>query len=130
VSVAYLDSSALVKLVTREPESAALRKHLRPLDRRISSVLARAEVLRTARILGRGPLRVARAVLRRMELVSIDPDLLERAAFLDPPTLRTLDAIHLATALLMGDQLSEVVTYDQRMIDAAEVLGVQVASPR
>lgn len=129
MSVAYLDSSALVKLVAKEPESSALRKHLRSIERRTSSVVARAEVLRTIRVLGSKHIGVARAVIGRLELVSIDRDLLERAAFLDPPTLRTLDAIHLATALTLGDQLKEIITYDRRLAAAAERLGLSVTAP-
>lgn len=129
MSVAYLDSSALVKLFNREPESAALRKHLRPVRRRISSAVARVEVLRTARIIGSEATDIARDVLRRTELVSIDNDLLQRASFLDPPALRTLDSLHLATAVSLGDELKELVAYDGRMKEGAEALGLRVVSP-
>jgi predicted nucleic acid-binding protein len=59
----------------------------------------------------------------------LDDPLLEVAANLDPDILRTLDAIHLASALSLGDSLDEVVTYDKRMAEAAKYLGLAVASP-
>lgn len=75
--------------------------------------------------------RVARAreVIANVTLLAIDEPLLEIAAHLDPPALRSLDAIHIATALRLGDELHALVTYDQRMIEAAERLGLPVASP-
>lgn len=127
--VAYLDSSALIKLVNKEPETAALRKFLRSVEVTVSSELARAEVLRTARALGGNASRVAKDILARVRLLSMDKELLERSAVIDPPTLRTLDAIHLASALSFGSELDELVTYDKRMLSAAEELGITVSAP-
>jgi predicted nucleic acid-binding protein len=73
---------------------------------------------------------VARRHLERMVLVGLDDQILERAAALDPPSLRSLDAIHVATALSLGVNLVALVTYDERMIAAAQELGLPVASPR
>ncbi len=129
-SIVYLDSSALLKLVAKEPESTALRRYWQLLGRRVSSALARAEVLRAAYGIGPEPLLRARDVLRRLDLLTIDEELLERAAFLEPLTLRTLDAIHLASALALGSELEEVVTYDKRMAEAALGLGLRVVAPR
>lgn len=129
MSIAYLDSSSLIKLVNKEPETAALRKYLRSVEVRVSSQLARAEVLRTARVLGGNASRVAKDVLGRVRLLSIDAELLERSAVIDPPTLRTLDAIHLASALSFGSELDELVTYDKRMLSAAQQLGITVSAP-
>lgn len=129
-SIVYLDSSALLKLVAEEPESTALRRYWQSLRQRVSSALARAEVLRAAYAIGPEPLVMARDVLRRVNLLTIDKELLERAAFLEPLTLRTLDAIHLASALAVGSELEEVVTYDKRMAEAAFGLGLRVVAPR
>jgi predicted nucleic acid-binding protein len=72
----------------------------------------------------------ARAVLASLDLISLDDHLLEVAATLDPSILRTLDAIHLATALSLGDSLDKVITYDKRMAEAAQYLGLAVVSPQ
>jgi uncharacterized protein len=129
----YLDSSAIVKLVQHETETEGLRRYLRDHhgDERVSSDLARVEVVRS--VLGGGPNAVAHArrQIARLHLVSLHLDLLERAAMLAPGSLlRSLDAIHLATAQLMGADLRAVLTYDMRMIEAADALGLAVASPR
>lgn len=128
----YLDSSALVKLVQHEPESVALRRFLREqrADHRVTSSLARVEVVRS--VLGGGPTAVAHArrQLARVYLVSMDTDVLDRAATLAPASLlRSLDAIHLATAQMLGADVRAVVTYDQRLASAARALGLPVAHP-
>jgi uncharacterized protein len=125
----YLDSSALVKLVIREPESSALRRYLRRRPRRVSCTLARVEVVRAVRPQGEAALTRARRVLGRLNLLRLDDPLLDAAAQLDGPTLRSLDAIHLAAAQTLGTDLANVVTYDVRMIGAATGLGLRVASP-
>src|SRR5262249_26963833 len=99
----YLDSSALVKLVIAEPESAALRRYLRAEPERASCALARVEVLRAVRGHSAMALTRARRLLQRLHLVAIDDDLLDAAAMLDPRVLRSLDAMHLAAAQLFGD---------------------------
>ena len=128
----YLDSSALVKLVQREAESEALRQYLRSHrdDERVASELVRVEVVRT--VLSGGPPAVAHArrQLARLYLLVLDRDLLDRAATLGPGSLlRSLDAIHLATAQLLGSELRALVTYDNRMAQAATSLGLSIASP-
>lgn len=126
----YLDSSAFVKLLVHEPETAALRAYLDSADGRfISSSLLRAEALRALRDQDRGVLVSAREGLRRIDLVAIDDRILDTAGVLDPAVLRTLDAIHIATALAIGDDLEAIVTYDQRMVAAAGLLGLPCASP-
>lgn len=126
----YLDSSALVKLVITEPESLALRRYLRRHPRRASCALARVEVLRAVRPQGPAALTRARRLLRRLNLVQIDDELLEAAVVLDPGVLRSLDAIHLAAAQVFGDDLTAVVTYDRRMATAAGLLDLKVDAPR
>jgi len=101
-TVAYLDSSALVKLVVAEPESSALRRHLRSRPIRVSCALARVEVVRAVRRHGREATARARRVLARTRLLRIDDALLDAAAFLDGGVLRSLDAIHLAAAQALG----------------------------
>jgi predicted nucleic acid-binding protein len=128
--VVYLDSSALVKLVVAERESGALRRYLRSKPRRASCALAKVEVLRAVRPQGGAAMKRARGLLRRLDLVQLDDDLLDAAAALDAGVLRSLDAIHLAAAQVLGDDLTAVVTYDDRMTAAAGRLGLPIAAPR
>jgi uncharacterized protein len=125
----YLDSSAIVKLAEVAPETLALRRYLLRRRPYISSALARTEVMRA--LLPRGPDAVRRGddVLLNIDLVRVNDRILRLAGELPPPTLRTLDAIHLATARLLGGSLARLVTYDQRMLDAAHLLGLTVTSP-
>lgn len=122
----FLDSSALVKLVQEEPETAALRAFLagprRPL---LISELAFIEVTRAARRVGADP----SATLAECDVVLLRSDDLERAAVLEPATLRTLDAIHLATALSLADDVEVFVAYDDRLLDAAARHGLRTAAP-
>jgi predicted nucleic acid-binding protein len=131
VSLVYLDSSALVKLVVREPESAALLDMLRQHRERASSALSMTEVPRALRRAGFGRPEIKRAhdVLRTVGLVDADRPILSAAAVLGPFTLRTLDAIHLATALALGDDLAGLVTYDRRLGEAAGRARVRVLAP-
>ncbi|OLE39631.1 MAG: hypothetical protein AUG00_01380 [Candidatus Rokubacteria bacterium 13_1_20CM_2_70_7] len=127
----YLDSSALVKLVVSEPESAALMEFLRGRPDRVSSTLVLAEVpraLRRAR-LGAAARRRAREILARVALVDIDRRALAAAAAIDPPTARTLGAIHLATALGLREDLVALITYDRRLAIAAELADLHVQAP-
>ena len=126
----YLDSSAVVKLVVAEPESAALRNHLRRRRPLVSSALARTEVLRALLPSGEIALSRAHEVLRRLDLVRINDRVLDAAGMLQPAQVRSLDAIHLATAQLLGEDLGQVITYDDRMVDAARSLGLKIISPR
>lgn len=131
MSALYLDSSAFVKLAVEEAETAALRAFLADrVGRRVSSALLRTESLRAVRHLGAGALGTVREGLRRIDLVAIDDRILEAAGTLEPRVLRTLDAIHLATALAVGDDLDTILTYDDRMAEAARFLGLSTASPR
>lgn len=125
----YLDSSAIVKMVVQEPESAALRAFLRRRRVLISSALARTEVLRSVSFLGDRAVERGREVLARLDLVRVNDRILGAAGVLRPADLRSLDAIHLATALELGEDLEQVVTYDDRMMHAAQTLGLRVASP-
>ena len=125
----YLDSSAIVKLVVAEPESAALRRYLRRRRPLVSSGLARAEVGRALLPFGEQAVRRGQEVLARIELIRVSDRILGAAATLLPAELRTLDAIHLATARQLGSDLARVVTYDERMRVAAHAVGCPVAGP-
>jgi hypothetical protein len=126
----YLDSSAIVKLVVREPESAALRSHLRRRRPLISSALARTEVMRAMAPLGEAPMQRAHVILATIELIRVNDAVLQRAGALLPMDLRSLDAIHLVTAGLASDGGKvHIVTYDQRMSEAARAMGWTVVSP-
>jgi predicted nucleic acid-binding protein len=125
----YLDSSALVKLAVEEPESAALLRHLRRRRPLVSSALARTELARS--LLGLGPAGIARGreVLNRCELVRVNDRVLTAAGELLPAEVRSLDAIHLATARLLGSDVATLITYDERMAAAATALRLRVGSP-
>ncbi|MGH7894541.1 MAG: type II toxin-antitoxin system VapC family toxin [Candidatus Binatia bacterium] len=125
----YLDSSAIVKVVVEEPESAALLRFLRGRRAHVSCALARTEVMRAVRHLGPAATARARDVLQRLDLVRLDDSLLDAAGALDADVLRSLDAIHLAAAIGFGEQLEGVVTYDARMTKAARLLGLPIAAP-
>ena len=126
----YLDSSAIVKLAVREPQSLALRRYLRRRQPLVSSALARTEVLRALLPAGDEAMARGRAVLQRIDLVRVNDRILNAAGVLRPFELRSLDAIHLATVQELGDELSTLVTYDNRMATAAKELGYRIAQPR
>ena len=127
----YLDASAIVKLVVLEPESAALQEFLRDRHSRLSSALVEVEVPRALRRAGFGAPEQRRAgeVLGHMVLVNVDRRILRDAAALLPLSLRSLDAIHLATALSVGDDLAGIVSYDHRLSHAAAAANVEVWVP-
>lgn len=125
----YLDSSAIVKLVRREPETAALTELLIARSRLVTSALSAVEVMRAAHRVGDGAPVVAATALSRLARIPISMTIIERAGALLPnAALRSLDAIHLSSALLIPD-LEALVTYDNRQADAAAQLGLQVRSP-
>ncbi len=131
MSVWYLDSSAIVKFAVQEGDSAAIavwREDLGSDDVLMTCELAVAEVLRAVRRVD-GEVEVALAHLDALEQLVMDRDLLLAAGQLGPLGIRTLDAIHLAAALAAGDDLSGVVTYDDRMADTARDLGLETLAP-
>ena len=128
----YFDSSAVLKLITEEQESAALRDFIEgdnpwssPLSL-VSSRLAHIEVWRAAQRIGPHLLKTARGILGGITMLEISRDASEQAARLQPTSLRTLDALHLAAAL---SARLDVVTYDHRMARTAEGLGLTVFAP-
>jgi predicted nucleic acid-binding protein len=124
----YLDTSAFVKTIVVEPESKALRRWLvaRPLH--VSSALLRVESVRALAEQGAEAVARARTGLRLVTLIAIDDEILDAAADL-PGQVRSLDAIHLASARSLGEDLSVLVTYDRRMAAAAQALGFAVEAP-
>jgi len=127
----YLDSSAIVKLIVPEVETEALMATLVAWPDRVSSVVARVEVHRALRRAGAGPSQRARAeaVLAALVLVRLDEPILAGAAALRDPALRALDAIHLATALSLGDDPETFIVYDAKLARAAAKHRLQVSHP-
>lgn len=127
----YLDASAIVKLVVEEQESPALREALTGRPRRVSSALALVEVhLAASRRLPVIPGGRAATILAGLALIPVDQPTLEGAAGLGAYGVRALDAIHLATARSLGDDLECLIAYDQRLVAAAEASGLPTEHPR
>jgi predicted nucleic acid-binding protein len=125
----YLDTSAFNKLVVQEAESAALHRHLLDAPIRTSAMLLQTEALRAAARLSPAHLAAARRQLRGIALIQMDRPLYSFAGSLTPPTLRSLDALHVAAALTLGHDLAEFVAYDVRLVQAAKAHGLPVVSP-
>lgn len=127
----YLDSSAILKIVVPEPESKALLQFLADWPNRISSELARTEVLRALRRadVTAPQFRRGQKTLERIGLVPIESRILNDAALLRPFSLRSLDAIHLATALSLRQELGGIISYDVRLSDAATGSKLSVWAP-
>ena len=128
----YLDASALVKLATPESETDALRAELDSFGARLTNRLATVEVGRA--LLRRGVATAALATgiadaFLGLAIMELDPVIAESAGRLGPPALRSLDAIHLASALALGPELEALVTYDGRLADAARTAGLEVIAP-
>ncbi len=130
-TLVYLDSSALVKLVVREEGTDELRVWLASHPSVVSSAIAVTEVRRAVgRLSTRRSLSDrARLVLDGVALLSVDATILEAAAALKPPELRTLDTIHVASAVSLGGELLAFVTYDERQAAAAGRAGLPVVTP-
>lgn len=126
----YLDTSALVKLVVAGSETAALRTWLGREDRDpVSCDLARAELMRAVRRATPELVLRAREVLDSLTLTTVTTTTFDAAGRLDPALLGTLDAVHLAAALDLGDDLESIVTYDDRLAHAARSNGISVTAP-
>jgi hypothetical protein len=127
----YLDSSALVKLAVTEPESAALADWLaeNATIARVSSPIVRVEVPRAVWRGDPGSLPQAYTIVRRLREVRLTEAVLMRAAGVRPNVLRTLDAIHVASAMSVRADLTALVSYDKRMLTAAQDAGLPTASP-
>lgn len=130
----YLDASAIVKLVLREAETEAMESEVVTRDALFSSRLSAAEVRRAVRR-ARSATPAERATERIEEIfdalffIDVSPDVLYQAGIVGPDQLRTLDAIHIATALGINEPELEVITYDKRLARAAEAMGLRVVQP-
>jgi len=129
VSPAYVDSSALVKLIVREAETDELRRYVDSAGPLTSSILATVEVSRVLARVAPESTAAMTAVFEALAVVAFDARIAARASALSPAGLRTLDAIHLATALELGDELTAFVSYDERLSAAARNLGLPVVAP-
>ena len=127
----YLDASALVKLVLPEAESAALLAVLEAWPIRMACEIARVEVMRAASRASKDAAveRRAEEVIAGLHLLKLDDEILMRAARLEPRTLRTLDALHLAAALSLEDDLGAMAVYDAVLAEAAAASGISVIQP-
>jgi predicted nucleic acid-binding protein len=127
----YLDSAAVVKLVHAEQESDVLRDWLteRADTGWVSSVLLEVESFRALARHSPGAIARLHSVLDLVELVELDSGIRILAQTIAPATVRSLDAIHLATALRIRGQLTSFVTYDKRLADAAAAAGLTVDAP-
>ena len=127
----YLDASAIVKLIIPEAETDALMTTLTAWSDRVSSVITRVEVHRALRRTRATPARRARAeaVLSGLVLVRLDEPVLSRAAAFRDSDLRALDAIHLATALSLGDDPDAFIAYDARLARAATKQRLRLLHP-
>ncbi len=127
----YVDTSALLKLIKDdEPEGAALERYLDETDPGlVSSALVAVETRRA--VLRQRPNGVPQAdlLLSRVLQLDIEVAVVEKASRLPDPLLRSLDAIHLATALLIREDVEALLTYDDRLADAARAHGLAVVSP-
>jgi predicted nucleic acid-binding protein len=127
--IVYADTSALMKLVRTEDGTAALRGWLtehRP--RVVTSAIGGVELRRAAARVSAGHVATADAVLARIDLLQVGPATLDLAARVAPPTLRTLDALHLAAAVMITD-LDAVLCYDDRLAQALSRIGLNVVAP-
>jgi uncharacterized protein len=129
--VIYLDSSALLKLLFEERESAALETWLghRSGTPAISSELARVEVLRAVRRLDAAALAAAQVLLSQLDIVPLTSAVIEQAGSVGAPVLRTLDALHMASALSIRDELTAFVAYETRLAASASAEGLEVGAP-
>jgi uncharacterized protein len=118
-----------VKLPLREAEHEPLLEELVEWDGYVSSALIGVEGIRACRRYGEEYAVEARSFLRDMALVPVDDAVLDVATSLGPAMLRSLDALHLATALSVRDEIGAFVTYDQRLADAADAQGLNVVQP-
>lgn len=126
----YLDTSAAVKLVQEERGSAALLTWMAERERMLaSSSLLHIELLRATRRSRPDLLAQARALLDHVTLIDVGWEVCERAGLLDPDGMRSLDAIHLASALALAEDLEGLVTYDVRLQEAALAAGLTVVAP-
>ena len=126
----YIDTSALVKLVEVEESSSALHRWID--DQRpelVSSDLLRTEFIRAINRVGRVDSIFVEDALRAIDTLPASTGLFDVAGEIGDPGLRTLDALHLATAIGLGESCVGIVTYDTRLAEAATAAGLEVFAP-
>jgi predicted nucleic acid-binding protein len=128
VKRAYLDATAIAKLLRREPESQALIEFLEDPMEATTSAISEVEVARALRRSGIPVPDVADA-LCSFVVVALDAGICQRAASLEARDLGPLEAVHLATAMAVGTSGLQLVTYDRRLGEAARARGLMVTSP-
>lgn len=128
----YLDSSAIIKLIFEEDESEALETWLRARSNMsvVTSDLSLVEVFRTCRIKSESSISAARQLFNGIDRIPITSELIELASVLNPNELRSLDAIHLASALSIGEDLEFFIVYNKRLNMAASKSGIKVFAPK
>lgn len=119
-----------MKLVVEEPESDALRELLERDADQLASAIIEVEVVRAVRRVVPQLTAQAQRVVSQIAVVEPTDAIRAEAALLEPVTLRSLDALHLATALAIGDDLDGFVSYDGRLSAAAETVGLVIVAPR
>lgn len=125
----YLDSSALAKLVVREPESHDLRHFLTQSRLMVTSVISATEIRRAAQRISNAAVEATPRVMSIVAQMDVTRDLLLAAAKVQPAHLRTLDAIHLATAMDLSSELDSFITYNIKLAEAAVLAGLRVEQP-
>ena len=126
----YIDTSAFFKLVRDERHSRALHAWLRSSPTLVGSELLRIEGIRVTRRISPTLLAEARSRLSAIPQLRVTSDTWMRAAELEPAGLRSLDALHLALALTMNEDLEAMLTYDERLTEACAHHGIRVIAPR
>lgn len=126
--LAYLDASAILKLILDEAESAGLNRWYVETERVATSRVGVVEVRRAVAREGSDE-GLRDRILSDLDVIELDGTIAAAAARVGPPTLRSLDAIHVATALALLPELDAFVTYDDRQVDAARLLGLPVIRP-
>jgi uncharacterized protein len=129
VAALYVDTSAVGRVLLGEPDAAAVLHDLAEFEQHVASRLLRIELRRLA--MREDAVAAATQLLSGVALVPLDDAILTASETLSPPTVATLDAIHLATALKLADAgvLDTVMTYDQRLAEGAQHHGLRVLAP-
>ena len=131
MSLYYVDTSAAAKLVLAEPDSGAMRRWAESHEPELCSCdILRTELQRAVRRHAPQSMARVRDLLTSIVLTTVSAELCERAARVEAPPLRALDALHLAAALDLGNELDAIVTYDDRLAEAAQTNGIATISPR
>lgn len=128
-SLAYLDTSAATKLILDEEETEAMTGFLADWPHAVSSELLAVELTRAVRRQARSRIVLLDELFARLYLRPVEDDVVILAGLVEPASLKTLDAIHLATAVMLREAIGCFVTYDKRLAEAADAVGLPVVAP-